>query len=240
MTSPKPPKLHAALARAGYASRRTAEEWIKAGRVQLNGRRAKLGERVGPDDQVRVDGQVVSLEPASALVLAVNKPVGLVSTTKDELGRATVLSLLPPQYEKIRLYPVGRLDQDSQGLLLLTNDGDMAHLLTHPKFQIEKEYWVQLDRAPSQAALNHLRSGVQLNDGLATPLQVTHLAKRGVSWFSIVISEGRNRQVRRMIRRVGYEVKTLIRVRIGQFRLDSLKQNTWQKLSAQDQELLFK
>lgn len=221
-TAPDTIKLHVFLAHAGIASRRKAEEYIERGLVSVNGQKAKVGQRVHPKkDQVTYKGKPV--QPVlDSVYLLVNKPVGLISTTHDELNRDTVLKLVPANLKQYRLYPVGRLDQESEGLMLLTNDGDLAYKLTHPKFQIAKTYHVLLDRMPTAAALNHLRDGVRLKEGFTAPAAVEHLDTGDTPWFSITIKEGRYHQIRRMMERVGYDVKRLIRVQMGTFSLDQL------------------
>jgi 23S rRNA pseudouridine2605 synthase len=219
-------KLQAFLAHAGVASRRKSEEFIERGQVTVNGRKATIGQRVNPQtDQIAFKGKPIKLTDPN-IYLLINKPLGLISTTQDELKRDTVLKLVPKELRQYRLYPVGRLDQDSEGLMLLTNDGDLAYRLTHPKFQIPKTYHVLLDRMPTAAALNHLRDGVRLREGFTSPAEVEHLDTGDQPWFSITIKEGRYHQVRRMMERVGYKVQQLIRVQMGRFTLDQLAGKT--------------
>lgn len=226
-TSPHTIKLHKFLAAAGIASRRKSEELIKEGLVTVNKQVATIGQRIDPaTDTVSYQGKTITASQECAYYL-VNKPVGVVSTTQDELHRPTVLSLLPPSLLKAsgRLYPVGRLDLESEGLVLLTNDGELTQLLTHPKHHIPKTYHVRLDRYPSRLAIDHLRRGVKLKEGFTQPAQVEILPSEEKSnevWLSMTITEGRNHQVRRMLERVGYEVKRLIRVRLGHWSLDEL------------------
>src|SRR5690606_3699972 len=151
------------------------EKLIERGLVMVNGKRASIGQRINPEkDKVTFRGQQVD-KPEIPRYFLVNKPIGVVSTTKDELGRKTVLDILPREVKTVRLYPVGRLDYESQGLMLLTNDGDIAHHLTHPSFQIPKKYYVELDRQPSDKAIEHLRKGVKLSDGFTQPAEVALL-----------------------------------------------------------------
>jgi pseudouridine synthase len=213
-------RLQKVLAHAGVASRRAAEQLIQAGRVSVNGEVVvELGRRVTTADRVEVDGQPI--KPSERLVyLALNKPLGHVSTARDPEGRPTVLDLVRrPE----RLYPVGRLDWDSEGLLLLSNDGALTHRLTHPRYGVEKEYHALVDGYPSGAALQALAEGVRLEDGLSAPADVRRLRqdKLGV-WLAITIHEGRNRQVRRMLEAVGHPAKRLIRVRVGPIELGGL------------------
>lgn len=224
-------KLQAYLAHAGIASRRQAEVLIDQKQVTVNGKVASIGQRIIPGkDVIKYRNKVVELKEPSIYIL-INKPLDLVSTTSDELGRPTVLSILPPELREHRLYPVGRLDQDSQGLLLLTNDGDLAYRLTHPKFKVPKTYLVKLDREPTYKALETIKHGVKLKEGKTAPPKV--VSADGVEyenlidddldqWFTITIHEGRNRQVRRMWERVGYDVVSLTRISMGALNLGQL------------------
>ncbi|MDQ3009066.1 MAG: rRNA pseudouridine synthase [bacterium] len=226
-------RLHVFLAHAGLASRRKAEEFISQGVVRVNGKVAEIGQVIDPKvDKVSYRGSVVSKQSAEYFYIAVNKPVGYVSTTSDELGRKTVLDLLPPKYKdkNIRLYPVGRLDTDSQGLLLLTNDGDLAYSLTHPKFEVAKTYRVLLDRQPSEKAISQLQKGVRLKEGYTAPAEVEPDPGKS-SWVTMTIHEGKKRQIRRMMERVGYDVIQLIRTNLGVLSLDDLQQRSYLVLS---------
>lgn len=226
-------KIHAYLAHQGIASRRKAEELVKEGKVKINGQLAQVGQRIDPThDVVSIHGEVLK-RPVTLLYFLVNKPVGVVSTVKDELNRPSVLELIPETKE--RLYPVGRLDQDSSGLMLLTNDGDLAYQLTHPKFEIPKTYQVRIGSRPTTKALEHLRRGVRLKEGYTSPAEVTILShEQSATWLEITIHEGRNRQVRRMMERVGYTVQELIRVQLGPFHLDQLDKKKYLQLSQED------
>jgi len=224
-------KLQTYLAHAGIASRRQCEELIGRDEITVNGEPAYIGQRVIPGkDLVRYRHQVVTLSEPPIYIL-IDKPVGIVSTTSDELQRPTILSVLPPELRRYRLYPVGRLDQDSTGLVLLTNDGDLAYRLTHPKFKVNKTYLVKLDRIPTEPALDNLKRGVKLKEGktarakvaLADDTLYQELIDADLDlWYTITIHEGRNRQVRRMWERVGYEVQKLIRVSMGPLTLEQL------------------
>lgn len=232
-------KLQVALAHQGIASRRKAEELIAAGHVAVNGVTAHIGQRITPGkDNIEVRGQSLSTQEARARYFLVNKPKGLISTTSDELNRETVLTLIPNISE--RLYPVGRLDKDSEGLLLLTNDGDLAYMLTHPKHEIKKTYRVRVDLEPTILALDHLRRGVKLDLGYTKPadVEITSSDAQG-TWLEIVIHEGKQHQVRRMMRRVGYEVERLIRVSMGPLNLKMLHGKRYRELSTQEIEHLF-
>ena len=206
------------LAHAGVASRRAAEEIVRAGRVTVAGEFVLDPARdVDDSSAVALDGRLLTGAEA-AVVYAVNKPVGVLSTAKDTHGRPTVVELVPN--EKARLYPVGRLDADTSGLILLTNDGELAHRLTHPSFEVQKTYRASVRGAPvGEPALRRLRAGVRLEDGMTAPARVRQL-EHGV--LELTIHEGRNRQVRRMCEAVGHRVVALERVALGPLRLGRL------------------
>lgn len=215
------------LAHGGVASRRKAEVIIGKGRVTVGGEVVTDPARdVGAGDDVRVDGSPVGTEPRE--VWAVNKPAGVVSTAREPGGRPAVVSLVD---SVARLYPVGRLDADSTGLLLLTNDGELANRLTHPRYEVAKAYRVELRRPPSDADLRRLASGVELEDGPTAPAGVSRLGEREIE---VVLREGRNRQVRRMVEAVGNEVVALRRVRFGPVELGSLPQGQARRLGDDD------
>lgn len=226
--SPEGERLQKVLAARGWGSRRVCEEMIEAGRVRVNGEVAQLGRRVDVQvDVVEVDGAPVGVRPDFVYYL-LNKPAGVVSTAKDTHDRETVVDLVPAEP---RVYPVGRLDAETEGLLLLTNDGDLTHRLTHPKFGVEKEYIAHVDsdgRPVSNSALATLRRGVDIGDGVTSPAEVGEL-QPGV--LRVVIHEGRNRQVRRMCETVGYPVLRLVRTRIGPLVDKSLRPGDWRELS---------
>ncbi|MGH9104329.1 MAG: pseudouridine synthase [Acidimicrobiales bacterium] len=202
-------RLQKVLARAGLGSRRACEEMIAAGRVVANGTPAHVGQRVDAGtDRISVDGIPLPVRQGMAYYL-VNKPAGVVSTASDPQGRPTVVGLVPPAP---RVFPIGRLDMSTEGLIILTNDGELAYQLAHPRFGVEKEYVVQVERPLTREALGRLRRGVQLEDGVTAPARVRQL---GPSAMRIVIHEGRNRQVRRMCQAVGNPVRALVRARIG-------------------------
>jgi 23S rRNA pseudouridine2605 synthase len=228
-TSPDPPLMRLAkfLAHGGIASRRKAERIIAAGRVSVDGELVTDPARdVGEGDEVRVDGSPVSAEPRE--VWAVNKPVGVVSTAREPGKRTAVVELVPSD---ARLYPVGRLDADSSGLLLLTNDGELANRLTHPRYEVEKTYRIELRRPPSEADLRRLASGVELDDGPTAPAGVRRLGEREIE---VVLREGRNRQLRRMAEAVGNEVVALRRVRFGPVELGGLAEGEARRLAADE------
>jgi 23S rRNA pseudouridine2605 synthase len=227
------------LAHAGIASRRHAEELIAAGRVQVNGTTITTqGARIDPQrDRVSVDGRVVSAVTKHVYLL-LHKPTGYVSTARDPQGRPTVLDLLPPDIRQLRVYPVGRLDIDTSGLLVLTNDGDFALHLTHPRYALEKRYEVLVRGIPSTGALDALRRGVEFSedDGsthTSAPAQVRLLGRAGAgkTWLALTIHEGRKRQVRRMLASVGYTVQQLTRVAIGPLTLEALPAGKWRYLT---------
>jgi len=217
-------RLQKVLARAGVGSRRACEELIAAGRVTVNGQPAELGRRIDPQaDEVEVDGALVAV--AEGLVhYLLNKPAGVVSTASDPQGRATVVALVPASP---RVYPVGRLDVDTEGLIVLTNDGPLTQRLTHPRFGVEKEYVAEVSGRPSPGALRTLRKGVKLEDGLTAPARVSML---GPTMLRITIHEGRNRQVRRMCDAVGHPVLRLVRTRIGPVVDRTLGPGQWRHL----------
>ena len=221
----EPVRLQKLLARAGVASRRVVEEMIEDGRVVVNGEVAELGQRADPDaDRIEVDGNLVGVRPDTVWYL-LNKPTGVVTTASDPEGRPTVVGIVPAEP---RVFPVGRLDTDTEGLLLLTNDGDVTHRLTHPSFGIEKEYLAHVEGVPSRGALRSLREGVELDDGPTAPAKVS-MVSPGV--VRLVIHEGRNRQVRRMCEAVGHPVRRLVRTRIGPLVDGALAPGAWRELT---------
>lgn len=215
-------KLQAFMAHCGIASRRACEVLIADGKVTVNGVKAHIGQRVVPNvDSVSVAGKKIVPDQPKRYFL-IDKPKGYVSTTSDEMGRHTVLQLLPKDVTE-RIFPVGRLDLDSEGLMLLTNDGLLAQKLTHPRFEMEKTYHVMVITKPTFKAIHHLEMGVKLKDGYTQPAKVEILSTENDEvWIEITIKEGRNRQVRRMMERIGYPVEKLVRVGMGPFDLDML------------------
>jgi pseudouridine synthase len=238
-------KIHVFLAHAGIASRRKAEEMVVNGLVRINGTKAEVGQRVQPQkDNVEVEGRTVSQDEPNATFL-MYKPVGVVSTTDDELNRQTVVEFLKRKVSKDsptvhfpRLYPVGRLDKESEGLMVLTNDGNLTHKLTHPSFEVPKTYRVFVDTQPSELALNHLRRGVKLVEGYTAPAEVSVIEfkdqQHHQAEIEITIHEGRNQQVRRMFRRVGYEVVRLIRTSLGPWTIDMLGTAPYRQLTDEE------
>lgn len=225
------------LAQAGMGSRRSNEALIRAGRVYVNGRKIKLGERADAEtDEIRVNGRVI--KPKQDFVyVAINKPRGVLSTTVSRDGRKTVIELTPhPE----RLYPVGRLDVESEGLMLLTNDGELTQRLTHPRFAHEKEYRVLVARQPSKRTLEAWRNGVVLADGFKTaPARVWVEREKGKgAWLRVVLTEGHKRQIRESARTLGLPVVSLIRVRMGTLELGNLKPGKWRQLTDKEVEKL--
>lgn len=218
-------RLQKVLAVRGFGSRRVVEELIAEGRVAVNGQIAELGRRVDVDsDVVEVDGVRVGVAPDLVYYL-LNKPKGVVTTAADTHDRDIVTELVP---DEPRVYPVGRLDLETEGLLLLTNDGDLTHRLTHPSYGIEKEYLVEVDREITRGHLRQLREGIELDDGPTAPAKA---AKVDAKLFKLTIHEGRNRQVRRMCAALGYTVTRLVRIRLGALADRRLSPGEWRELT---------
>ncbi len=218
-------RLQKVLARVGIGSRRICEDLIAEERVKVNGEIAELGRRVDPDnDLVEVDGAPIGIRPGLVHYL-LNKPAGVVTTASDPQGRPTVVELVPAEP---RVFPVGRLDLDTEGLLLLTNDGELANRIAHPSHGVDKEYLALVEGKPSRAALRILREGVELSDGTTAPAEATLVEP---SLVRLVIHEGRNRQVRRMLDAVGHPVVRLIRTRIGPLADRHLPPGEWRELT---------
>lgn len=227
-------RLQKYLAAMGVASRRACEQLIAEGRVQVNGETVTLpGTKITPGaDTVAVDGRVLSQAPRLRYIL-LYKPVGYICSAADEKGRRTVLDLLAGVTE--RVYPVGRLDYDTSGVLLLTNDGELTNRLLHPSHEVEKTYLAQVEGEPDQKALERLRKGVKLSDGLTAPAKVRRQRSRdGRFWLELTIHEGRNRQVRRMLEAVGHPVLHLKRTKLDFLDLSGLSPGAWRELSADE------
>lgn len=233
------------LAHAGVASRRHAEDLIAAGRVQVNGVTIReQGSRIDATrDTVHVDGRLVQAVSTHAYIL-LHKPTGYLSTVSDPDGRPTVLDLLPKNLHHLRVYPVGRLDNDTSGLLLLTNDGDFALHLTHPRYALEKHYEALVQGQPSNAALHALRQGVVITEDngrkhKTAPASVSPLRHVGeTTWIKLSIHEGRKRQIRRMLAAVDLTVLALRRVGIGDLRLGALPEGRWRYLTDEEIDML--
>lgn len=216
-------RLNAYLARAGVASRRGADELIKAGRVTVNGAAGELNSFVGQADDVRLDGRPVGAQRLRHVLL--NKPRGTITTARDPEGRPTVVDLVGGD---IRVVPVGRLDRDTTGVLLLTNDGPLAHRLAHPRYGVEKTYVAEVEGEPGDRVIGALAEGVELDDGPTAPARVQRL---GPSRLELVLHEGRNRQVRRMLETVGHPVVKLRRARYAGLGPGRLRPGEWRDLT---------
>ncbi len=236
-------RLNKFLAHAGIASRRAADKHIAAGRVRVNGQVVReMGVQIDPArDQVAVDGKPVTTAQSQRLYLLLNKPAGVITSRKDPEGRKTILDLIPKKHH--HLHPVGRLDFQSEGLVLLTDDGDLTQRLTHPSFQHEKEYWVQVDGPVPNVVIYKFRKGVELEDGMARA-RVRRLSKIPAeqrfwiqddpkrTWLVFILHEGRNRQIRRMCEALDLRVRRLVRIRIESIHLGDLKPGQWRPASS--------
>ena len=226
-------RLNRYLAACGLGSRRSCEALIASGRVQVNGRAGVLGDRIGPDDQVTVDGRSVRPQ-VSGSVWMLHKPRGVVCTADDAWGRPTVLDLVRRLGIAERVFPVGRLDLDTTGLLLLTNDGELALRLTHPAWGVEKEYEATVAEPLAAAELERLRRGITLADGPTSPCTATQEPQGAETRVRLVLHEGRKRQVRRMLEALGHPVLRLHRVRVGPLGLGDLSEGTLRLLRADE------
>jgi len=223
-------RLNAYLARAGIASRRGSDELIKAGRVLVNGEPGQLNTFVEGTDRVEVDGREVAPQLLAHVLL--HKPAGVVTTVRDPQGRPTVVDLVP---NASRVVPVGRLDVDTTGALLLTNDGQLAHRLAHPRYGVEKVYEAEVGGNPGEKVLQALRDGVELDDGITAPAQVRRV---GPHTIELIIHEGRNRQVKRMFDAVGHPVRSLHRSKYAGLTLEGLEPGQWRELEPSEVERL--
>ena len=223
-------RLNAYLARAGVASRRGADELIKTGRVIVNGEPGQLNTSVQSRDRVEVDGERVALQRLAYVLL--HKPAGVVTTARDPQGRPTVVGLVPAEP---RIVPVGRLDADTTGALLLTNDGPLAHRLAHPRYGGEKVYEAEVEGEPDDEALEALRNGIELDDGATAPARVRRL---GPNTIELALHEGRNRQVRRMLEAVGHPVARLHRSAYAGLTLEGLEPGRWRELEPSEVDAL--
>jgi 23S rRNA pseudouridine2605 synthase len=230
-------RLQKVLARAGYGSRRAAEELITSGRVTVDGKVARIGQRVDPERaRVEVDGVRVAARDDLVYYL-LNKPRRVVTTAHDPEGRTTALDLVPGEP---RVFAVGRLDYDTEGLLVLTNDGELAQRVTHPRHGIEKTYLAEVTGVPSRAALRRLREGVALDDGVTAPARVRLVQAQGEdAALEIVVHEGRNRLVRRMCEAIGHPVQRLVRTRVGPVSDRRLRPGDWRPLRPPEVQALY-
>jgi 23S rRNA pseudouridine2605 synthase len=223
-------RLNAYLARAGVASRRGADELIKAGRVTVNGKPGQLNTFVAARDRVELDGRPLERQPPAYVLL--HKPAGVVTTARDPQGRRTVVDLVE---HPARVVPVGRLDADTTGALLLTNDGELAHRLAHPRYEVEKIYEAKVEGEPSDEALERLRAGIELDDGPTAPAQARRLAPSRVE---LSLHEGRKHQVKRMLAAVGHPVTALHRSRYAGLTLEGLEPGAWRELEPSEVDQL--
>ena len=226
-------RVQRALARAGFGSRRACEQLIVDARVTVNGTVATLGDRVDPEvDTVAVDGVTVNLDP-NVRYYALHKPPGVVTTMNDPQGRPDIRGFLPE--DGPRVFPVGRLDRDSEGLLLLTNDGELGNRLLHPRYAVEKEYLAEVDGAPTDRLVSRIQRGVELEDGLAKPTAVRVVAASGPRGaLRLTMTEGRKREVRRLLSEVGLPVTRLVRLRIGPVKLGNLPPGELRELTPEE------
>src|SRR5579884_1115415 len=223
-------RLNAFLARTGVASRRRADELIKAGRVRVNGEPGRLNSDIGTHDRVEVDGTQVERQRLRYVLL--NKPAGVLTTARDPRGRPTVVELVP---DEPRVVPVGRLDADTTGALVLTNDGPLAHRLAHPRYGVEKTYVAEVEGDPDEAALQRLREGVELDDGPTAP---TNARRLGPGRVELVLHEGRKHQVKRMLAAVGCPVTGLHRSAYAGLTLEGIEPGSWRELEPGEVERL--
>jgi pseudouridine synthase len=224
-------RLQRALARAGIGSRRQCEKLIAQGRVEVDGRAATLGDKLDPSSLVKVDGVRINLDP-TVRYYALHKPAGVTTTMGDPHAKRDIREFIPAGP---RVFPVGRLDRDTEGLILLTNDGDLAHRIMHPSYGVEREYLAEVSGKPSRTQLSALRAGVDLEDGRArvSSVRVTARDRERVA-LRVVMTEGRKREVRRLLAAVGLPVKRLVRLRVGPVRLGRLGPGQTRELSPQE------
>lgn len=229
-------RINKYLAACGMASRRDCDNLIAEGRVQVNGKKASVGMDVNEEDEVYVDGRKVVLQKNEYYIL--NKPKGYICSVSDDKGRKTVLDLMPKNVG--RIYPVGRLDYDSEGLLILTTDGALAQRLTHPSNEVPKTYLVKIEGTCTEAALNPIRSGVEIEGGYVTKKCKAHIVETDKNYTKIhvTLTEGKNREVRKMFAAIGKEVALLKRIKVGEITLRGLDRGAYRKLTAQEVQYL--
>jgi len=227
------------LTAAGIGSRRGVVDIIKAGRVKVNDTVIEsFRHPVNPaTDWVTVDDKLIALKPENPVYLILNKPKGVISTVSDDRERKSILDIIPARYRRLRLYPAGRLDKESTGLILLTNDGDLTYRLTHPKFRHEKEYLIQVEGTLTPEEIRKLEGGIRLEEGKTSPASVKGTTVQPYN-YSITLHEGRKRQVRRMLAALGYTVLELKRVRIGGLEMGELKEGECRELTMKEVRLL--
>lgn len=243
MKAEKPVRIQKAIADRGLASRREAEQWIQEARVTVNGEIASLGDKCLPEvDEITIDGRPLTRKTPPKVIIAMNKPKGFVCTNDDPHAPKTVFELLPPELRTMRLFCVGRLDKESEGLLLLTNDGSLQQQLAHPSYNVQKRYHVELNKPLREGDVRKLIRGIKwegehLSIGKVSPLK----SRSGESWKSleVVLSHGKKREIRRLFYAFGYDVKKLRRVQIGQFKLKGIPRGHIRTLGKREIQLLF-
>ncbi|ALS76017.1 23S rRNA pseudouridine synthase F [Planococcus rifietoensis] len=226
-------RINKFLSETGITSRRGADKFIEAGRVEINGQKAELGSKVDPEDEVRVDGKPVQQPKRAYVYLALNKPVGITSTTERHIEGNIVDFINHPE----RIFHVGRLDKDSEGLILMTNDGDIVNEILRAEHEHEKEYIVTVDKPVTDEFLEKMESGVEILDTVTLPAKAERIAKHV---FKLTLQQGLNRQIRRMCSALGYDVKRLQRIRIMNIRLGNLKAGEWRDLTEEEKQELFR
>lgn len=226
-------RINKFLSETGITSRRGADKFIEAGRVEINGQKAELGSKVEHADEVRVDGKVIQQPKRAYVYLALNKPVGITSTTERHIEGNIVDFINHPE----RIFHVGRLDKDSEGLILMTNDGDIVNEILRAEHEHEKEYIVTVDKPITDEFLENMETGVEILDTVTLPAKAERIAKHV---FKLTLQQGLNRQIRRMCTALGYEVKRLQRIRIMNIRLGNLKAGEWRDLTEEEKQELFR
>ena len=230
-------RINKYLAASGVASRRECDNLILSGKVTVNGKPASLGQEVGEDDEIFANGKKVVIQKNEYYIL--NKPKGYISSVSDERGRKTVMELMPRNTG--RIYPVGRLDYDSEGLLIMTTDGELAQRLTHPSNEVPKTYLVKIEGTITESALNPIRSGIEIDGGYVTKKCKAHIVETNKEYTKIhvTLTEGKNREIRKMFAAIGKEVSLLKRIKIGELTLKGLDRGAYRKLSKQEVAYLF-
>ncbi len=225
-------RINKYLAASGVASRRECDRLIESGKVTINGKKADLGTNVGDDDEVCVNGNKVALKKNEYYIL--NKPKGYICSVTDDKGRKTVMDLMPANVG--RIYPVGRLDYDSEGMLILTTDGELAQHLTHPSNDVPKTYLVRIEGTLTEAMLNPIRSGIEIDGGYVTKKCKAHIVETNKEYtkIHITITEGKNREIRKMFAAIGREVTLLKRIKVGELTLRGLDRGAYRKLNKQE------